>query len=104
MAQLIGAYLFKDKPDVEKAMRILQGVRASNFMVSNKTLTDLMTACWLANKVEDADLLLQDMISANYTVDAKVIRSSPVFIIFLNGQLSRLFTLECFPGDKGACA
>lgn len=86
MAQLIGAYLCKDKPDLEKAMRILQGVRASNFMVSNKTLTDLMTACWSANKVDDADILLQDMLSANYTVDAKVSLTSPVFIIYRNGH------------------
>lgn len=70
--QVIAAYLFGDKPQLEKAMQILQGVRASNFMVAYKTLAALMKACWMANKVEDADLLFQDMISANYNIDAKV--------------------------------
>lgn len=70
--QLIAAYLFGDKPQVEKAMQILQGVRASNFMVAYKTLSDLMTACSTANKVEYADLIFRDMISANYNIDLKV--------------------------------
>lgn len=53
-------------------MRLLQGVRASKIMVGYKTLSDLMTACWNANKLEDADLLFQDMRTANYKIDPKV--------------------------------
>jgi len=75
LPQVIAAYLFGDKPQVEKAMQILQGVRASNLMVAYKTLSDLMTACWMAKRVEDADLLFRDMISANHNIDDKVYRS-----------------------------
>ncbi|KAG0625684.1 hypothetical protein M758_2G073400 [Ceratodon purpureus] len=70
--RVIAAYLTGEKPQVEKAMRLLQGVRASKIMVGYKTLSDLMTACWNANKLEDADLLFQDMRTANYKIDPKV--------------------------------
>lgn len=70
--RIIAAYLFGEQPQVEKAMQILQGARASNFMVAYRTLSDLLTACWMANKVEDADLVFQDMISANYNIEGKV--------------------------------
>lgn len=69
---MIAAYLAGKEPQVEKAMRLLQGVRASNIMVAYKTLSDLMTACWNANKLRDADLLFQDMKAANYNIDPKV--------------------------------
>ena len=72
MVQVIAAYLTGEKPQVEKAMRLLQGVRASNIMVAYRTLSDLMTACWNANKLVDADLLFQDMKAANYNIDPKV--------------------------------
>lgn len=70
--QLIAAYLTGEKPQVEKAMRLLQGVRASNIMVAYKTLSDLMTVCWNANELEFADLLFRDMKAANYNIDPKV--------------------------------
>jgi len=96
--QVIAAYLFGEQPHVEKAMQILQGVRASNFMVAYKTLSDLLTACWMANKVENANLLFQDMRSANYNIDGKVlalINPPPHHISWLPDCLSFLLLGNC---------
>ena len=60
------------KPHVEKAMLHLQGLRANNVTVAYKTLSDLMTACWLANNVEDAEVIFEDMKNAKYKIHPKV--------------------------------
>lgn len=62
----------KKKPHVEKAMLHLQGLRANNVTVAYKTLSDLMTACWLANNVEDAEVIFEDMKNAKYKIHPKV--------------------------------
>ena len=72
MLQVIAVYLTGERPQVEKALQLLRGVRASNMMVAYKTLSDLMTACWNANDPEDADLIFQYMKAANYNIDPKV--------------------------------
>lgn len=72
MVQVITAYLAGKKPQLEKAMQLLQGVRGGNIIVSYKVLSELMTACWNANVAEDADLVFQEMKAANYQIDSKV--------------------------------
>lgn len=70
--RVITAYLAGKKPQLEKAMQLLQGVRGGNIIVSYKVLSELMTACWNANVAEDADLVFQEMKAANYQIDSKV--------------------------------
>lgn len=69
---MIAACLRGDTPNVDKAVQLLRGLRASKSVVGYKPLSNLLTACWLADRVDDADLIFEDMLAADYKIDNKV--------------------------------